>query len=76
MKSIHIRNVPEDTLAALKRLARTRKRSLQGELHWILEEAARRAPGDHNTGLDSLVKVKAGGGSWRREEIYVGSEGR
>ena len=33
MKSLHIRNVDPNILAALKRLAKSHRRSLQGELH-------------------------------------------
>ena len=41
MTSIHIRDVAPETLQALKGLARSHHRSLQGELHTILERAAR-----------------------------------
>ena len=51
MKSLHIRDVDPNILAALKRLAKSHRRSLQGELHTILERArshrtARAARGD------------------------------
>ena len=44
MSAIHITQVAPETLQALKRLARSHHRSLQGELRAILERAARMAP--------------------------------
>ena len=71
MKAIHIRDVEPVTLAGLKRLARSHHRSLQGELHVILEQAARLAPAEAGPPALSLVTVATGKrGSWRREEIY------
>ena len=71
MKSVHIRGIEAATLAALKRLARCHRRSLQGELHAILERAARTAPPGEEAGLD-WITVKTGGPSptWSRSEIY------
>jgi plasmid stability protein len=76
MKAIHIREIPAETIEALKRLARENHRSLQGELRDILEKASRRAPTlDSCDDLD-LVTVRTGSTStWRREEIY-GDSGR
>ncbi len=76
MKAIHIRDVPSETVEALKRLARGNHRSLQGELRDILERAARRAPEpDMDDELD-IVTVRTGSTStWHREEIY-GDSGR
>lgn len=71
MKAIHIRDIEPVTLARLKRLARSHHRSLQGELHVILEQAARLAPPEAEPPPLSLVTVATGNqGSWRREEIY------
>ena len=76
MTSIHIRDVAPETLHALKRLARSHHRSLQGELHTILERAARMAPPDEAVRTLNLVTVKTGHASaWGRDEIY-GSGGR
>ena len=76
MHSILIRNVPPTTLRALKRLARSHHRSLQGELRVILDRAAELAPADDNAGPLKLVTVKTKGStSWSREEIY-GDDGR
>jgi plasmid stability protein len=44
MKSLHIRDVPEPTIARLKRRALLYHRSLQGELIFVLEEAAKQIP--------------------------------
>jgi hypothetical protein len=71
MKAIHIRDVEPATLDALKRLARSHRRSLQGELHAILDQAVRLAPREQEDGILHLVTVKTGGTSrWSREDIY------
>ena len=76
MTSIHIRHVAPETLHALKRLARSHHRSLQGELHTILERAARMAPPDEPVRALNLVTVRTGRtSSWSRAEIY-GPDGR
>lgn len=76
MKSIHIKSVDTETLERLKRLARCHHRSLQGELHMILERAARLAPPDDPEDDLQLVTVNVGGDrTWDREEIY-GTDGR
>jgi plasmid stability protein len=76
MKAIHIREIPSETIEALKRLARSNHRSLQGELREILEKASRRAPvSEMDDDLD-LVTVRTGSTStWHREELY-GDSGR
>ena len=76
MSAIHITQVAPETLLALKRLARSHHRSLQGELRAILERAARMAPPEGDTRTLDLVTVRTGStGSWSREEIY-GADGR
>lgn len=76
MTAIHIRNVAPDTLQALKRLASSNHRSLQGELRAILERAARMAPSEQGPRSLDLVTVKTGQATgWRRDEIY-GADGR
>ena len=76
MSSIHIRNVAPTTLEALKRLARSHSRSLQGELHAILERAPKMAPPDNELRALNLVTVNTGHTtSWSRDEIY-GLDGR
>ena len=69
MKSIHIREVSPWVLERLKRRARLRNRSLQGELHAILEAAAELPqPGD-GAGFE-LLTVSVGGKPWSRQELY------
>jgi plasmid stability protein len=71
MKSIHIRDVEPTTIEQLKRLARVHRRSLQAELHVILDSVVRLAPMEAPSETLDLVTVKAGGKTtWRREEIY------
>jgi plasmid stability protein len=76
MKSIHVRDVTPVTIAAIKRLARAHKRSMQGELREILERAARQAPPEEGDKEFRLITVKTERKStWDREEIY-GESGR
>ncbi len=76
MASIHIRDIQPATLDALKRLARSHNRSLQGEVRVILDRAALLAPPDDDTRTLDLVTVRAGHAtSSNRDEIY-GPEGR
>jgi len=71
MKSVHIRDIAPGTLEALKRLARSNHRSLQGELHDVLEKAARRAPPNEADEDLDLVTVNTGRSTkWNREEMY------
>ena len=70
MKSIHIRNVPPETLAALKRLAEFHHRSLQGELLHILERAAVLAPPPEFPELRLNFVQSGNTGPVSREEIY------
>ena len=76
MNAVHITQIPPETIGALKRLARSHHRSLQGELRAILERAARMAPPEGAAPEFKLVTVRTGrAGSWSREEIY-GADGR
>jgi plasmid stability protein len=71
MKSILIRDIDPGTLAALKHLARTHHRSLQGELHAIIERATRAAPaGDRQLDLQLHTVRTDASQTWSREEIY------
>lgn len=75
MKSIHIRDVPDETVEALKRLARMHRRSLQGELKHLLERSAAFAKRPKSDEF-KLNRVSIGGkGKWSREEYYE-DEGR
>ncbi|MFO7780402.1 MAG: hypothetical protein R6W94_02110 [Spirochaetia bacterium] len=74
MKSLHIRDVDEATLARLRRLAALHHRSLQGEVRALLEEAARRAPEVGDDASLPITTVSVGvEGSLRREDIYDGA---
>ena len=70
MKSIHIRDVSEFTIARLKLRAQRHHRSLQGELKALLAEAAAQvAPG--TAGDFSLQTVRTPGvQNWSREGMY------
>jgi plasmid stability protein len=71
MKSIHVRAVHPDTLAALKRLARSHHRSLQGELLTILDRAARLAPPVNDEEESPWITVETGRSTtWPRSELY------
>jgi plasmid stability protein len=74
MRAIHIRNVPEATLAALKRRAARHRRSLQMELHEILEQAARDEPPAPLPPIEGALRmareVPASDDMWSREDIY------
>jgi plasmid stability protein len=70
MKSLHIRNIPETTIERLKRRALNHHRSLQGELQYLLEEAAKQTAVDDASDF-SLHTVKTQGAqNWSREGIY------
>ncbi len=76
MPGIHVRNVPPETLEALKLRAAAHYRSLQGEIRTILDRAAKAAPPREGYPPIRLHQVEVGGSrSWSREEIY-GDEGR
>lgn len=75
MKSLHIRDVAPQTLEALKRLARQHHRSLQGELHAMLERAARMAPPEQPRELNLNTVDTGRTGEFTREDIY-GDSGR
>jgi plasmid stability protein len=76
MPAVHVRDVPPDVLAALKRRARRHHRSLQGELREVLsivaleERVTERLPP-----LALRFSSASPSTSWGREEIY-GDDGR
>jgi hypothetical protein len=57
-------------LDALKRRAKLHHRSLQGELHAILEEAARSTPRATMEPLRLRLSTSRSTRPWSREEIY------
>ena len=71
MPGLNVRDLSPATLQALKRRARAHHRSVQGEVHAILEEAARNAPPEGGYGPIALRFASVGGESaWTREEMY------
>ncbi len=71
MSSIHIRDIDEKTLLSLKRLAKRHHRSLQGELHCILEKAsALDFEDDINEDLDLIIVNSGLKTRWRRDDLY------
>lgn len=74
MKSVQIRNIPPELLDALKQLAKANHRSLQGELHFILENAVKNTELKEDSGL-YLTTVSTGKQStFSREELYDDDE--
>lgn len=72
MKSLHIRELPEETLFALKRRAERHHRSLQKEIRVLLQEAAHmQAPEESGPPELRLRTVSTcGTANWDREGIY------
>ena len=71
MSAVHVRDLPDDVLEALKRRAARHHRSLQKELRLILIEAAEEAPPAEPVPPIRLAMSRAEPqGSWRREDIY------
>lgn len=71
MQAIHIRDVPDHIVAALKRSARAHHRSLQGEVLATLAEAALRAPpAEAPPTLNLALSDATPGEPWSREELY------
>jgi hypothetical protein len=72
MHALHIRDVPDEVVAALQRSARMNRRSLQGELLFLLDEAARRAPpADPPPPLVLMVsEAPAAADRWSRDALY------
>ena len=76
MPAIHIRDVPEDVLAALKRRAIRHDRTLQKELRNILGSiAAEEKPPGPLPPVKLETSSVAGDTTWPREELY-GDDGR
>lgn len=70
MKSLHIRDLPELVVERLKRRAQSHHRSLQGELHHVLTEAAKLPLPDDSEDLALKTVRSTGGQDWSRESIY------
>jgi len=71
MPAVHIRDVPEDVLEALKRRAARHERSLQRELRHLLVAIAEEEPsGEPLPPIELKLSDAAPTSRWRREEIY------
>ncbi len=77
MPALHIRNVDDAVVAALKERARRNNRSLEGELREILRDAAcprgsagKRAKARHRPELRLETVAVATASGYGREEIY------
>ncbi len=71
MPAVHVRDVPSEVLAALKRRAARHDRSLQKELRRILVDAAEREPGPRRLPpLHLTLSDAAPPTTWPRSEIY------
>jgi plasmid stability protein len=76
MPAIHVRNVPERTIAALRERAMRHGRSMQQEVLEILQAAATEVGhAEQLVPIDLVTVTTSGTSTWRREEIY-GDEGR
>jgi plasmid stability protein len=75
MKSILIRDLDPKIYSAIKKLADAHHRSMQGELHAILERAARMVPPAKPDELELITVSTGRTAGWSREEMY-GSDGR
>jgi len=74
--AIHIRDVPDAVVAALRERADRHGHSMQQELRDILTAAANGPPETKPVRPVHLITVRTEGRStWRREEIY-GDQGR
>lgn len=71
MPAIHVRDVPEPVLAALRERAHRHGHSMQQEVRQILAAAATSPAPQEAVAPLRLHTVRVGGSStWRREEIY------
>jgi len=76
MKALHVRNVPESVVAALRERAARHGQSMQEEIRQILEAAATAPPPRKAPEPVRLTTVRTSGTStWGREAIY-GDDGR
>ena len=76
MPAIHIRDIPDGVLEALKRRAAANHRSLQKELRQILVLAAQAPAGLPRNLTLKLVQAPAVASNWGRDEIYQDDDGR
>ncbi|MGH9071419.1 MAG: FitA-like ribbon-helix-helix domain-containing protein [Acidimicrobiales bacterium] len=71
MTALHVRNVPESVVTALRERAVGHGQSMQQEIRQILEAAAKASPPRGAPEPVSLITVRTSVTStWDREEIY------
>lgn len=71
MPALHVRNVPEETIALLKRRAAAHGRSLEGEIREIFEEAANAPFARVDVSFrERLVMSDAPAHGWNRADAY------
>ncbi|MPY76898.1 MAG: Arc family DNA-binding protein [Actinophytocola sp.] len=71
MPAIHVRNVPESTLSALRERAERHGRSMQQEVLEILENAAAEpVPAQAPAPIQLVTTTTSVKATWRREDIY------
>jgi plasmid stability protein len=71
MKSILIRGLSPQAVAALKRRAELHNRSLQGELRAIIEDVARHVPPETGfPSLDLVLSASTSQDDFVREQFY------
>lgn len=76
MPALHVRDVPESVLAALRERAARHGQSMQKEIRQVLAAAAAQPPSGEPVEPVQLRTVRtASPTTWRREEMY-GDEGR
>jgi len=76
MTAIHVRNVPESVVTALRERAARHGQSMQQEIRQVLEAAATMPPTLEAPEPVRLTTVRtAGTSTWAREDIY-GDAGR
>lgn len=72
MTALHVRNVPESVVTALRERAARHGQSMQQEIRQILAAAATASPPGEAPEPDRLTTVRtAGTSTWGREEIYA-----
>ncbi len=76
MTALHVRNLPESVVTALRERAARHGQSMQQEIRQILEAAAKAPPPGESPEPVRLTTVRtAVTSTWDREEIY-GDAGR
>ena len=71
MPALHVRDVPEPVMAALRERAAARNRSVQAEVREILEHAAAEPPVPVVVDPLNLVTTRTSSDTtWSRDEIY------